>query len=169
MVTVWTENTYDGKDFRSVLPFDFESVATEVAGEVLRRAGCPFDAEVSLTLVDDETMHRINRETRGVDRTTDVLSFPAVAYTSPAAFREAEQDRAGSFDPESGRLMLGDILISVRKVAEQAEAYGHSTRREFAFLVAHSRFIIQNASSQLPSLYFILFGNKPYLLNPSFS
>ena len=138
MVTVWTENTYDGKDFRSVLPFDFESVATEVAGEVLRRAGCPFDAEVSLTLVDDETMHRINRETRGVDRTTDVLSFPAVAYTSPAAFREAEQDRAGSFDPESGRLMLGDILISVRKVAEQAEAYGHSTRREFAFLVAHS-------------------------------
>ena len=67
-----------------------------------------------------------------------MLSFPNIAFTQPADFSAAEQDRISCFDPESGALMLGDIIVSVDKIKEQADAYGHSQKREFAFLVAHS-------------------------------
>ena len=69
---------------------------------------------------------------------TIVLSFPMVEYSSPGHFEEADEARSSSFDMESGRLLLGDIVISVDHVLSQAEAFGHSVKREYAFLVAHS-------------------------------
>lgn len=80
----------------------------------------------------------MNRNFRGIDRPTDVLSFPLLNYDTPSDFSAAEEEEADSFDPESGELMLGDIVLSGDKILEQAEAYGHSVKREFAFLVAHS-------------------------------
>ena len=80
----------------------------------------------------------MNRNFRGIDRPTDVLSFPLLNYDTPSDFSVAEEEEADSFDPESGELMLGDIVLSGDKILEQAEAYGHSVKREFAFLVAHS-------------------------------
>ena len=86
----------------------------------------------------NEGIREFNRENRGIDRPTDVLSFPNVEYEIPADFSIVEEQEAAYFDPDTGELILGDIIISVDKVAEQAESYGHSQKREFAFLVAHS-------------------------------
>lgn len=62
-------------------------------------------------------------------------------YDTPSDFEHVEEDFADCFNPETGELMLGDIMISVDKVEEQAEKYGHSTTRELAFLVAIACFI----------------------------
>ncbi|WP_337411940.1 rRNA maturation RNase YbeY, partial [[Ruminococcus] torques] len=79
----------------------------------------------------------INRMQRQIDRATDVLSFPMADYETPGDFSHLDED-AGLFHPDTGELMLGDIVISVDKVFEQAEEYGHSLLREYAFLIAHS-------------------------------
>ncbi|MEE0954718.1 MAG: rRNA maturation RNase YbeY [Eubacterium sp.] len=120
-----------------VLPFDPETLAVQVIERVLDDEGCPYEAEASLTLVDNEEIHRMNKEFRQIDRATDVLSFPMVQYDQPACF-EKLGDMEDAFDPESGRLLLGDIVISVQRAKEQAKEYGHSIRREIAFLIAHS-------------------------------
>ena len=83
--------------------------------------------------------HIASVELRGIDQTTDVLSFPMAEYVRPADFDFLEEDEAmDCFNPETGELLLGDIVLSVEKIKEQAEAYGHSLKRELAFLTAHS-------------------------------
>lgn len=118
-------------------PFDPLQIAEKVAACALEQENCPYDAEISLTLVDDDEIRVLNRTHRGIDRPTDVLSFPLVPFEYPAdyAFLEETDD---CFDPDTGLLMLGDIVIAVPHVFAQAESYGHPVLREFAFLVAHS-------------------------------
>ena len=99
---------------------------------------CPYEAQVSILITDDDEIHRINLEQRQIDRPTDVLSFPMVNYETPGDFSFLEEDSEDCFDPDSGELLLGDIVISADKVAAQAKEYGHSRRREYAFLIAHS-------------------------------
>ena len=120
------------------LGIDYEGTARLVISQVLEEEGCPYEAEVNLLLTSNEEIHRMNREYRDVDRPTDVLSFPQVEYESPVDFSWAEEHERDCFDPDTGELILGDIIISVDRVKEQAESYGHSQKREFAFLVAHS-------------------------------
>lgn len=118
--------------------FSPEDIASRVGTGVLDEENCPYEAEVSLTLTDDEEIKNLNRETRGIDRATDVLSFPMTEYSEPGNFEELENAGWDSFDPVNGRLVLGDIVISVPHVMRQAEEYGHSVMREYAFLIAHS-------------------------------
>ena len=106
------------------LGIPYEEIINEVVCASLDYEGCPYEAEVNVVLTDNEEIHQVNKEYRNVDAPTDVLSFPMLEYDC--------------FNPETGELMLGDIMISVDKVEEQAEKYGHSTTRELAFLVAHS-------------------------------
>ena len=120
------------------LDFDYEKISEQVIVAALDYEDCPYEAEVDLTLTTDEEIHKVNKEFRGIDRPTDVLSFPLLEYETPADFSRVEEDQADCFNPESGELMLGDIMISLDKVAEQAEKYGHSRLREYAFLIAHS-------------------------------
>ena len=82
-------------------------------------------AEVSLMFTDDETIHEMNREYRGIDRPTDVLSF---------ALEEGEEEEIYGGPEEN---LLGDIIISVETAIRQAEEYGHSVEREMAFLALH--------------------------------
>lgn len=117
---------------------DTEGIARKVIEAALDYEQCPYEAEVNLLLTDDEGIHEINREHRGIDRPTDVLSFPMLEYGKPADFSFVEEDEEDCFNPETGELVLGDIVISVDKVVEQAEKYGHSRTREYAFLIAHS-------------------------------
>lgn len=119
------------------LPFDPEPVARTVIEEALEYEGCPFEAEVNLLLTTDEEIHAMNREFRQIDAPTDVLSFPMLEYQVPGDFSGFEESE-DAFNPESGELLLGDIVISRDKVLRQAEEYGHSPKREFAFLIAHS-------------------------------
>lgn len=117
--------------------FDFLEVAESVMETVLDQEGCPYESQVCLVLTDDETIHKTNLEYRQIDRATDVLSFPMVDFSSPADYTILEEDDS-CFDPETGELLLGDIMISIPRAVEQAAAYGHSIKREYAFLVAHS-------------------------------
>ena len=126
---------------------EYEDIALRVILGALEHEGCPYEAEVNLTLVDDAGIREINEEMRSLDKSTDVLSFPMVGFDSPADFSmleamEAEEDfetmADDVFNPDSGELMLGDIVISADHCLKQAEAYGHSLQREFAFLIAHS-------------------------------
>ena len=119
------------------LPLPCEELAREVVDAALDYVGCPYEAQVNLLLTTDEQIHEMNRQFRGIDRPTDVLSFPMVEYEAPGEFGFLE-DEEDCFDPESGELVLGDIMISKEKVLEQAAAYGQSPKREFAFLIAHS-------------------------------
>lgn len=83
------------------------------------------DAEVSVTLTDDAHIHVLNRDYRGVDRPTDVLSFALTESEEPAIL-----------DAPYG-VVLGDLVISLERVAAQAEEYGHSVLRELSFLTVH--------------------------------
>ena len=121
-------------------PFDIETVARSVAQEALEAEGCPYDCAISLTIVDNAGIRELNRDFRDIDRETDVLSFPNLEFETPGDFSVADNSESDCFDPDTGELVLGDIVISTEKVKEQAKNYGHSTKREFAFLVAHSMF-----------------------------
>ena len=119
------------------LPLECEALAKRVVEEALDYVGCPYEAEVNLLLTENAQIHEMNKEFRGIDRATDVLSFPMIDYPEPGTFDFLEEQE-DCFDPESGELTLGDIVISKEKVLAQAEEYGHSVKREFCFLVAHS-------------------------------
>ncbi len=114
-----------------------EKLATKVIETALDYIGCPYEAEVNLLLTMNDEIQEMNRNFRGIDRATDVLSFPMIDYETAGEFDFLE-DAQDCFHPESGELMLGDIAISKEKVISQAEEYGHSTEREYAFLIAHS-------------------------------
>lgn len=119
--------------------FDEEELARRVIDYCLEYMNFPFEAEVNLTLTDNEGIQAINREFRQIDSPTDVLSFPMLSYETPGDFAFLEDDSGGeNFNPDTGEALLGDIVISVDKVEEQAACYGHSTEREFAFLIVHS-------------------------------
>ena len=118
--------------------FDVKEVADRVINAVLASEGCPFDAQLNLLITDNEGIRDYNNRFRQIDRETDVLSFPNVDYDTPSDFSGLDEREADYFDPDSGELVLGDIIISADRVKEQAELYGHSEKREFAFLVAHS-------------------------------
>ncbi|MCD7835932.1 MAG: rRNA maturation RNase YbeY [Lachnospiraceae bacterium] len=132
-MTFYVEN-----EAKKSFPFDVRKTAEDVAAAVLASEKCPYEVQINVLLTDNEGIHRYNREFRGIDRETDVLSFPNLDFEREADFGAVQHKEADYFDPDTGELILGDIIISVDKVEEQAESYGHSMRREFAFLVAHS-------------------------------
>lgn len=118
--------------------FDIEEVARLVVNAALDVVQCPYEAEINLLLTHDDEIHEMNREHRGIDRPTDVLSFPMQEFAVPGDFSEIDEEADDIFNPESGELMLGDIVISADRILTQSKEYGHSARREYAFLIAHS-------------------------------
>lgn len=103
------------------------TIRTALAAE-----GVAAPCEVDVLLTGDQEIHRINREMRQVDRATDVLSFPEFEL-HPGQLPTQEDA-----DPGTGLVPLGDMVISMEHVAAQAKEYGHSNRRELAYLVVHS-------------------------------
>lgn len=122
---------------QGTLELPFEKIANDIIQEALDSYHCPYEATVEIMLTDNDAIQDINCTNRGIDSPTDVLSFPMLEYSTPADFSFLEQTQEG-FDLDTGELVLGDIVISLEKVKEQALAYNHSTTREFAFLIAHS-------------------------------
>ena len=120
------------------LGFDYEALAKRVIEFALKHEEFPYECEVNLTLTDNEGIREINRTYREIDKPTDVLSFPLINYEKAGDFSALEENYDDNFNPDTGEIMLGDIIISIEKVKEQADSYGHSIEREFAFLILHS-------------------------------
>lgn len=129
---------YLTKECEVSFPFDYRALAEQIISFCLEYENFPYEAEVNLTLTDNAGIHTINKEYRQIDRPTDVLSFPMLSYDAPGVFDFLQNESDDDFNPDTGEAMLGDIIISVDKVAEQAESYGHSLQREYAFLIVHS-------------------------------
>ena len=108
--------------YKLPFPMEYRTLIRRAVKTALKSEGFDRPAEVSVTIVDNEAIHAINLEHRGIDRPTDVLSFPMF-----------DED----FD-DGEACVLGDIVISLEKAKEQAESYGHSLEREIAFLTVHS-------------------------------
>lgn len=121
-----------------VFDFDIEALVLKIADKVLTMEQCPYEVQINLLITDNEGIRELNRDFRNLDTPTDVLSFPAIPFETEADFAVVDEREADFFDPDSGELLLGDIMISAEKVKEQALKYGHSEKREFGFLVAHS-------------------------------
>lgn len=106
-----------------------ESTVSAAIREAMRQAGGPEKAQVGLLIVGDESIREFNLEHRGIDRATDVLSFPMLD--------PGQEITHVDIDPETGEVVLGDIVISLPAVERQAQEYGHSHGREAAFLAVH--------------------------------
>lgn len=132
-VTVQLE--YEAKETFS---FDYEALIKRVIETACDYADCPYEAEVNVVVTDNEGIREINREYRQIDAPTDVLSFPMLTYDEPGSFTFLDEEEAGDFNPDTGELLLGDIMLNYDRVIAQAESYGHSIERELAFLTAHS-------------------------------
>lgn len=98
---------------------------------------CPYEVEISVVITNNEEIKKINKEYRNINKETDVLSFPLIDYDEPSDFSDIEDDE-DMFNPDTGELILGDIILSYEKASEQAVEYGHSLEREIGFLIIHS-------------------------------
>ncbi|MBO4290049.1 MAG: rRNA maturation RNase YbeY [Lachnospiraceae bacterium] len=123
-------------DIKLGLPY--EELIKKVVAQCAETEHCPYEVSVNVLLTDNEAILDLNREFRGVDSPTDVLSFPSLYLEEPDLWEAIEEDPGLDFDPDTGELVVGDIAVSVEKVMSQAKEYGHSEERELAFLVAHS-------------------------------
>ena len=99
------------------LHLHYKEIIERVIEASIDYENCPYEVEIEVILTDNPSIQEINQQHRGID---------------------LEDDSEDYFNPETGELLLGDIVISVEKVIEQAQKYGHSRERELAFLVAHS-------------------------------
>ena len=111
----------------------------------LQEEGITTPVEISVLVSDDKGIREINRDHRNIDAATDVLSFPAKAYT-PGNFQAQAED----VSPETGTIHLGDIVISCERAEKQAEEYGHETTREIAYLMVHSTLHLLGYDHQEP-------------------
>ncbi len=127
-------------DIQTEEEFDFpmEELALKVCRRALEMENFPYDAEISLVVTTPEEIRVLNRDYRGIDAETDVLSFPGLDCEEGGDYQCVEDNPAAYEDPDNGCVVLGDIVLNAERVKEQARLYGHSDRREFAFLTAHS-------------------------------
>lgn len=146
-------------------PFDPQALSGLVAEAVLDEENCPYEAQVNVLITDEEGIRAFNREYRHIDAGTDVLSFPNISFRQPADFSPAEESPADYFEPESGELILGDIILCADRILAQAAEYGHSVRREFAFLVAHSMLHLCGYDHETPEDAAVMEAKQTKLLN----
>lgn len=117
--------------------FSLQERAKQVIIASLELEKCPFEIEVNLLITDCDTICEINREQRGVDAPTDVLSFPMSEFRVPGDF-SCLKGEAFDFNPDTKDWIAGDIVLCAEKIEEQAFQFGHSIEREYGFLIAHS-------------------------------
>lgn len=119
------------------LDFDYIKLYEDIVEVFVDTQNCPYEVTVDLLYTDDDNIKEINTDIRNIENPTDVLSFPMNFFETPGDYSMLEND-PDAFDPDSGELMLGDIVLSEDHILRQAKEYGHSVKREFAFLIVHS-------------------------------
>ena len=118
--------------------FDVSELLERLVDAVVTHVGYSQGVSVGVSVVSSEEIRELNREHRGIDRVTDVLSFPMNEFEKPAMFEGDVFESSMTVDPETDELLLGDVVLCYDKVVAQAEEYGHSVLREFSFLTVHS-------------------------------
>ena len=118
----------------SLRRFTIGSIIKKCIHAVLDAEGVSVPCEINVLVTNDQGIHVINKTSRGIDRPTDVLSFPMFEL-EPG---NPPQDWSDYEDPDSGRVPLGDMCISIERAVAQAQEFGHSTRREIGYLTIHS-------------------------------
>lgn len=125
----------------------------KVISEALRYEGVNDNTEVSVTIVDNEEIRKINNKFRNIDRATDVLSFPLIDFDNE------------SLPDDGSKIYLGDIIISIERAKEQAKEYGHSIDREIGFLTAHSMLHLLGYDHMVPEDEKEMFAKQEEILN----
>lgn len=120
-------------------PEGLETFLGDVSDACMQLEGVE-NAGFAIRIVDDEEIHRLNREMRGIDSATDVLSFPTVRYPAGTTAKDNAKRLRREYDPYCGWINLGDCVINLKRAEEQAKAFGHSLKREIGYLTAHSAF-----------------------------
>lgn len=118
---------------------EMEELLNNVVSFTLKEECVEVDFEVSVILIDNEEIKKINNEFRDINRETDVLSFPMLEYPAGKVFKEVYKvEQYNEKNLDEGHLVLGDMALSLEKVMEQSKEYGHSFNRELAYLTVHS-------------------------------
>lgn len=120
-------------------PDGLEDFLNQVADTCMALEGVT-KAGFAIRVVDDSTIRNLNREMRGVDSATDVLSFPTVRFPKGTTARDNPRRLRREYDPSAGWINLGDCVLNLNRAREQAAEFGHSLRRELGYLTAHSAF-----------------------------
>ena len=128
------------EDVRGLLDSDARALMQRCADAAESTEGVSEKTAVFITIVDDDEIREINREQRGKDMSTDVLSFPTVNYPAGQTAGSCAKLLRREYDPEMDACLLGDIVISMDHVRAQAEEYGHSMQRESGYLLTHGLF-----------------------------
>ena len=118
---------------------EFIDTINNVCDFALKKENVLVPYQISLLLVDNEEIRRINKETRAIDKETDVLSFPMLDYPKGKVFKDVYLDKV--FSPiylDGDELVLGDMVLSLEKAKEQSIEYNHSFLRECSYLAVHS-------------------------------
>lgn len=132
---IYTDNRQEKIEVNEELVNELENTIKFALKEEKVEVPC----EISLLFVDNDEIREINNETRGIDRETDVLSFPMLDYTKNKVFKDIYLNY--EFDEtfmDGEELVLGDIVLSLEKALEQSNEYNHSFKREASYLVVHS-------------------------------
>lgn len=129
-----TELLIENNQEKTELTNELTDAVKAVCDRVMETEDCNFDAQISITFTDNEGIREINAAHRGIDKPTDVLSFPMLDFDENGNIEDGSYEE----DMDTGYIILGDIIISLERAAAQAEEYGHSLLRETAFLCAHS-------------------------------
>ena len=129
----------DNRQEKIKIDEEFQNKLEEVINFALKEEEVIVKAEISMLFVDNEEIREINNDTRGIDRATDVLSFPMLDYEDKKVFKEMYKDKEFNETFMDGEeLVLGDIVLSLERALEQSEEYNHSFTREACYLVVHS-------------------------------
>ncbi len=118
--------------------FNIDELNKSLLIQTMKTLNCPYEVSVDISIASEEEIRELNREHRGIDKVTDVLSFPMNEFDEPGVFSGASFEGSKTIDPDTDLLLLGDVVICASKVRSQAKEYGHTEKREFAFLVVHS-------------------------------
>ncbi len=160
-MTFFVENETDS-DFG----FDHEDLIKTVCEKTFSEEKAPVDhLSVGVTITDSEGIRELNKEFRGIDSATDVLSFPNLDFDSPSDFDIPDEKKVLYTDPDTGDILMGEIVLNADRVFSQAEEYGHSTKREMAFLVVHSCLHLCGYDHMTEEEEKIMFSRQEEILN----
>lgn len=131
-------STFIENETNNELPAGYISIVNDIIDASIDFIKCPYECELNVIFTDNNGIKAINKDYRDIDSPTDVLSFPLLEYASPGDFSMLEEEAIDCFNHDTGELMLGDIILNIDRIVQQASEYGHTRRRELAFLTAHS-------------------------------